>query len=176
MGQFSWLDCKTEEQIIDDRVKNVYVLVPEEFEKEYGKRIEEPCYDGYGHFGGYDIFELVALWNRKYLSLKNIDDITTSDYCMSDFDFYKNGLKNQIKTVDRLVDFKNNVSNMKQKYGNEYLREIGIDIACYDKQQDELMYPIKITYDKTATYDDCGYSLSDPNQGWEIETDYEDED
>ena len=65
MGQFSWLDCKTKQQIIDDKRKDVFVLVPKEFG---GGHIKETCYDGYGHFGGYDIFDLVADWNRKDLS------------------------------------------------------------------------------------------------------------
>lgn len=31
MGQFSWLDCETKEQIIDNKRRNVYVLIPKEF-------------------------------------------------------------------------------------------------------------------------------------------------
>ena len=67
MGQFSWLDCITEEQIVDDKHRNVYVLIPKEFG---GGHIVEHCYDGYGHFGGEDIFDLVAYWNRDILSEK----------------------------------------------------------------------------------------------------------
>ena len=67
MGQFSWLDCITKEQIIDDKTRDVYVLIPKEFG---GGHIKETCYDGYGNFGGYDIYDLVATWNRKILSEK----------------------------------------------------------------------------------------------------------
>ena len=64
MGQFSWLDCITGEQVVNNKRRDVYVLVPKEFQSEYGVRIKETCYDGYGHFGGYDVFDLVADWNR----------------------------------------------------------------------------------------------------------------
>lgn len=60
MGQFSWLDCKTQEQVLDDVRRDVYVLIPKEFG---GGHIKEECYDGYGHFGGRDVYALVANWN-----------------------------------------------------------------------------------------------------------------
>ena len=38
MGQISWLDCKTGKQIVNNRFRDVFVLVP----KEYGgKSIRE---------------------------------------------------------------------------------------------------------------------------------------
>lgn len=61
MGQFSWLDCKTQEQVLDDVCRDVYVLVPKEFG---GGHIKETCYDGYGRFGGRDVYALVAQWNK----------------------------------------------------------------------------------------------------------------
>ena len=45
-------------------------------------------------------------------------------------------------------------------------REIGISIACYDKDNAKIEYSIKITHDKDAIYEDYKHSLSDPNQGW----------
>ena len=64
MGQFSWLDCEDGSQIVDNKIADVYVLVPEEVG---GGHIHERCYDGYGNFGGRDVYELVADWNRRYL-------------------------------------------------------------------------------------------------------------
>ena len=75
MGQFSWLDCVTGEQIIDNKRKSVYVLVPKEFG---GGHIKEGVYDGYGHFGGHDIYELVADWNKEYISFDNIYQLKNS--------------------------------------------------------------------------------------------------
>ena len=66
MGQFSWLDCMNHEtQIINGLELDVFALVPADFG---GTNIRECCYDGYGNFGGYDIYDLVANWNRKYLA------------------------------------------------------------------------------------------------------------
>lgn len=124
MGQFSWLDCKTGEQILDDVEREVYVLVPQEFG---GGHIVEHCYDGYGRFGGRDMYALVANWNAP-------------EKCIGD---------------------------------DEADRHIGIDIACYNEQNAALRYPIKITHDPDAVYEDCVYSHNDPNQGWRMDDDDE---
>ena len=66
-----------------------------------------------------------------------------------------------------LEDFESGCSDgdMKVKYGDEYLREIGINIACYDEDNKNLKYPIKIV-DELCGYDDVCASLGDPRQGW----------
>lgn len=128
MGQFSWLDCKTREQVLDDVERDVFVLIPQEFG---GGHLKESCYDGYGHFGGRDVYALVAGWNMP-------ESITGND------------------EEDRLL---------------------GIEIACYDKDNRALKYPIKITHDPLAIYEDCEPSDGDPDQGWIVdeEEDWEDE-
>ena len=55
MGQFSWIYSDTGEPVYDGERADTYLLVPKEFQKKYGHAIYEPCYDGYGRFGGYDI-------------------------------------------------------------------------------------------------------------------------
>ena len=127
MGQFSWLDCKSGEQVLDDVERDVYLLVPREFG---GGHIKETCYDGYGHFGGRDAYALVAQWNRP-------------DICVGE---------------------------------DEADRYIGIKIACYDEQNASLRYPIKITHDPNAVYEDCEPSPGDPNQGWLLIEDEDEED
>jgi len=126
MGQFSWLDCETGEQVLDDVSRDVYVLVPKEFG---GGHIKEECYDGYGRFGGRDVYALVAQWNKP-------------EECIGD---------------------------------DEADRYVGIDIACYDEQNARLRYPIKITHDPDAVYENCNPSKSDPNQGWLIGDDDDEE-
>ena len=167
MGQFSWIDCQNEERaILDDVERDVYVLVPEEFG---GGHIKEECYDGYGNFGGKDIFDLVALWNRKYIDENNLRKAPQlEDY--REKEYYDSAVIRYKQSIQRLKDFSEGVSESKMidKYGDEYLRSIGIDIACYDEQNASLKYPIKITYDKDAVYEDCEPSRGDPNQGWGI--------
>ena len=144
MGQFSWLDCKTGEQIYCDERSDVYVLIPLEFG---GGHIKEEAYEGYGEFGRFDIYDLVVDWNIKYI--EEIYKYSNSWVCGS-FDKYKE-------------DF-NRVKN-----GSEPIREkriLGIQLACYDEDNVRLRYPIKITHDKNAVYEYCSPSMSDPNQGW----------
>lgn len=189
MGQFSWLDCKTEEQIIDDKKRDVYVLVPKEFG---GGHIKETCYDGYGNFGGHDIFDLVADWNREILfskpnfifpySVKRAKYISDKYTWKSD---YSERIILQIKDEpwfefwsDLNLTKEEIVAKMKEKLDGGFweYRWIGISLACYDEDNEALPYPIKITHDSRAVYENCGISLSDPNQGWEVEEDYDDED
>lgn len=165
MGQFSWLDCKTGEQVVDGKYRNVYLLVPKEFG---GKNILERCYDGYGTFGGHDVYDLVALWNRDYIDASFIERPTLEQYG-NDEKYYNMALERYRKACYRLTDFQMHKCEdyMVSHYGTDYLREIGIDIACYDEDNARLKYPIKITHDKSAVYEDCEPSPSDPDQGWE---------
>lgn len=194
MGQFSWIYSDTHKQLLDDIYADTYLLVPKPFQEKYGKAIYEGCYDGYGNFGRYDVYELVALWNRENLpsetralrlpkveeygglfdsekeglrkkgmteeEIKKADAEKQQEYCDKAILRYK-------KVLLRNKDFANNVPDnvMKEKYGRNYLREIGIDIACYDEDNAVLKYPIKITT-KEMEYEDVKPSLSDPNQGW----------
>ena len=170
MGQFSWLDCITGEQIVDDKERDVYVLIPKEFG---GGHIVEHCYDGYGNFDGVDIFDLVATWNRETLA-NNPNFIfphenTEVKICDRNwYEFYAN-LDLSVEDVCNAIT---------EKWGRNYpyeWRYIGIDLACYDKDNEALPFPIKITHDPHACYELCDPSKSDPNQGWECEEDYDDE-
>lgn len=147
MGQFSWLDCKTGEQILDEVPRDVYVLIPEAFG---GGHIKETFYGGYGNFGGHDIYELVVDWNRNYLEEYRQDKSFMCDWLQQ-----KASVQEAFNTMEK--------------------REIGISIACYDEDNARIMYPIKITHDRNAVYEDCEPSKSDPNQGWPSE-DWEEDD
>jgi hypothetical protein len=39
-------------------------------------------------------------------------------------------------------------------------------MACYNRDNFALEYPIKITHDERAVYEKCEPSEVDPNQGW----------
>ena len=80
-------------------------------------------------------------------------------------------------SLQRNVDFVNRVSDeeMKEKYGKNYLREIGIDIGCYDEDNAALKYPIKIVT-KKMDYENVAPSPGDPYQGWPQIDDEEDDD
>lgn len=61
MGFFSWLTSDTKESIRNRYHKRkalpVYLITPE------NEKIYEPKYEGYGVFGGHDVFVLLARWN-----------------------------------------------------------------------------------------------------------------
>lgn len=172
MGQFSWLDCCNQRPILGNTKKPVYVLVPEEFRDVngtgiYGEKITEEYYDGYGHFCGYDAFDLLALWNRDHVGEKNIRVPKKEQFKRSEFD-YELAMDRYEGYCERIRDFISGMSpeDMQKKWGKDYLREIGIDIGCYSEENANLKYPLKITYNPDAVYEACPPSLSDPEQGW----------
>lgn len=155
MGQFSWLDCKDESQIIDNIIDDVYVLVPRDFG---GGHIKETYYEGYGDFGGRDIYELVAEWNRSIIP-EVISEIKNGNWkCHT--------IEGDVQDLYNFYYYRKTVHEK---------RDIGIILACYDEDNIRLKYPIKITHDKNARYEACGYSKSDPNQGWPVVDDEEDD-
>ena len=194
MGQFSWIYSDTNKQVVDNKKADTYLLVPKPFQEKYGKAIYESCYDGYGNFGGYNVYDLIAEWNREFLSKDMLRDepkfersgglyifekdelrkqgLSETEIEKKDFEqreyYYKAAVKRYEETVQRLVDYRTDMTDdeMTQKYGKEWKRYIGIDISCYDEQNESIPYPIKITT-KPMEYENVKPSKSDPNQGWE---------
>ena len=200
MGQFSWIYSDTNKQLFDNYKADTYLLVPPPFQEKYGKAIYEGCYDGYGRFGKYDVYDLIAEWNREFLSEDMLRDKPKLENYGGLYDFekrslaeqgyseeeinakdleqkqkyFENGMARYKESVQRLLDYKSGLSDaeMAKKYNKDWKREIGIDIACYDEQNASIPYSIKITT-KPMAYETVEPSLSDPNQGWEV--DYSDE-
>lgn len=194
MGQFSWIYSDTNIQLIDNKRADTYLLVPPPFQAKYGKAIYESCYDGYGNFGGYDVYDLVAEWNRDFLSEDMLRDkpklenygglypfekenlkkqgLSEKEVEQKDFErkqyYYNMAVKRHQIKIKRLNDYRNGTTDeeMFSKYGQDWKRYIGIDIACYDEQNERIPYPIKITT-REMDYENAKPSKSDPNQGWE---------
>lgn len=149
MGQFSWIYSDTNKQVIDNKNADTYLLVPKPFQEKYGKAIYENCYDGYGRFGGYDIYNLIPEWNKDMIP-EIIRRIKNGNW--------------HCNTGEK------DIANLQAYYeGKEYsceLRWIGIIMACHNEDNAALEYPIKITT-KEMDYKEAAPSLSDPNQGWE---------
>lgn len=160
MGQFSWIYSDTNKQLLDDVKADTYLLVPKPFQNKYGKAIYEDWYDGYGRFGSYDVYDLIPEWNKEMIPeiIRRI----------------KNG--NWVCDVDE-KDIKNLQAYYDGKEIDCELRLLGIIMACYDKDNASLEYPIKITT-KEMEYEEVKPSLGDPNQGWsndEYDDYYDDE-
>lgn len=149
MGQFSWIYSDTNKQVVDNKKADTYLLVPKPFQNKYGKAIYESCYDGYGDFGKYDIYNLIPEWNKEMIPeiIRRIQN--NSWHCHTN--------AKDIKNLQAYYDGK--------KIECE-LRWLGIIMACHDEDNFALEYPIKITT-KEMEYDNVKASASDPNQGWE---------
>lgn len=151
MGQFSWIYSDTNKQVVDDKNADTFLLVPKVFRHKYGNAIYEGCYDGYGNFGGYDVYDLVLEWNR---------------------DMIPEIIRRIRKGTWKCSVSENDIVNLQNYYdGREVsceLRWLGIIMACYDEDNFALEYPIKIT-SKEMDYEDVFASETDPNQGWENE-------
>ena len=164
MGQFSWMfaDTNNEEDLREGQ--EAYVPLPN------GEYIHEPCYEGYGKFGGQDIYDLVADWNREYLSRhpefeipKNFMAVINGQlirrplFCVARYGWYK-AYADLSLTRAEVVE---------QADCYEY-RAIGIGIACGDLANNALPFPIKICKSKPApgAYNRLPASNTDPNQGW----------
>lgn len=196
MGELSWKYAnRKNRRAMKNNVKHdSYLLVPLEFQDQYGEAIYDDCYNGYGRIGRYDVYELVAIWNRQWLPkettvmkkpvLEDFEGLWNfnkeelrksglSDAEVEALDYekrsrpYNRALSRYKRDLQMLEDFESGCSDgdMKAKYGDEYLREIGINIACYDEDNKNLKYPIKIV-DELCGYDDVCASLGDPRQGW----------
>lgn len=172
MGNFSWCTSDTRKSIpcvldaYEGAPSVVYLLNP------FGTPYKEADYEGYGVFGGRDVFELVAEWNKPFLSSANIKKPDMSrrsqssekeEYCRAALDSYN------AKCL-RLSDFVSGKSDeyMSNIYGPSWKREIGIDISCYDKEHVKLRYPIKIV-EKPCSYNKAGISPQCPFQGCSYE-------
>lgn len=162
MGCFSWMYADTDNKKPLRIGKRAYVICPD------NTVIEEECYDGYGVFGGHDIYDLVSDWNKDSISEKNIRKPQRKLYSDGEEGerFFQNAMRWYEKDCQMLTDFVNCKSDeyMISQYGEYWKREIGINIACYDDQNAALKYPIKICK-RPAAYESLPPSNGDPDQG-----------
>lgn len=149
MGSFSWMYADSGNTKALNIGRKAYVPCPD------GTVLYIRKYDGNGCFADRDIYELVVDWNKDYLS---IDDISPK------------GLSAEWDERNRriLTDFISGKSPeyMESVYGESWKRLIGICIACDDKDNASLKYPIKICENLPPDYDTLPPSKSDPNQGF----------
>ncbi len=117
MGFFSWKTSDTNKSISNKYsirgALPVYLLIPKQFQKEYGKYIEEKNYDGYGVFGNEDVYSLVAKWNvtdRCYKDGKLLDneELRGIGIEIACYDEQNAALKYPIKLVEnKELDYEN---------------------------------------------------------------------
>lgn len=109
MGFFSWVTADTNVSISnrysDKGAFPVYVLIPEEFGGGY---IKEENYEGFGIFGGQDIYELIARWNfPQKCRGKSKEDIRSIGINSACTDRLSKRLKYRIKITESPDSYEN---------------------------------------------------------------------
>ena len=176
MGVFSWCTSDTKKSIpccrpFGDLPGTVYLLNP------FGEPYKETDYEGYGVFGGRDVYDLVMEWNREYLSTDHIKKPNRDNYEMGEQGdaYYEKAMSKYQATCDAIIAYKNGASDdfMKEHFGmqiapwgdgDDWKRVLGISLACYDEDHVKLKYPIKIV-EHPVPYDEAGISPGCPFQG-----------
>lgn len=151
MGFFTWTDARREPRtnkrgdfITADKIGYdcfAKIVCPDNTE------ISEPYYEGYGIFDGKDVYDLVVDWNKTHLS-EIFDKMLADDpkcwgyhlrnlaVCYQNDDMQ--GIDNELQSII-------NSGEEGPHFKNEWKRAIGIAIACSEKNNQRLPFPIKIT-------------------------------
>lgn len=69
MGQFSWFSSDEKKRIVINEIKNIMMIGPN------AKFLQETEYEGYGEFGGKDIYEYIAELNNLKTRDEAIDAV-----------------------------------------------------------------------------------------------------
>lgn len=110
--------------------------------------LETEHHSSYGMIGMYDIYELVAEWNRKDLvKLFSKKDPKNYFYKLKDVaTLYGNG-----KSEEEVEGFMlENGYDMTLTIFEEWKRHIGIAISCDPKDMRRLKFPVKLTKDRSV--------------------------
>ena len=129
MGFFSWKTSDTDKSISNkysiEGALPVYVLIPKEFGGGY---IEENNYEGYGIFGGKDIYALVARWNKPELCNGDDDHDRSIGINIACYDEDNAKLKYPIKITENVMLYEHaRASNECPYQGFFYDAEDGYD-------------------------------------------------
>lgn len=145
MGIFTWTDAAFKNPRCNKYgdYTDTYVVMYGEYAKLIcpdDTEIETNSHDYYGRIGGHDIYDLVVDWNK--------DDLKQLFRDMSENHFGKR----LSKIVDMFVDGvdEDEIGEYAAEHFGDYMktdwkRNIGIAIACEDRDAKKLRYPIKLT-------------------------------
>lgn len=137
MGYFTFTLADRKKETSLGYATLAYVACPD------GNFICENYYDGYGRFGGRDIYELVAEWNKEHLPeiINKLKEINGDNYwvCM----YEELILLYAEKSKEEVSKYAEEHFNNDEWRKKEWLREIGIVIGGVHNGL--LPFPIKIT-------------------------------
>lgn len=157
MGCFSWKFADTNNR------RRLKIGQPSLVACPDGMFIPDRSYNGYGHFGCEDIFDLVATWNREYAA-RNPDHRLHGGHTLSEYpwyEFYADLSLPEHKVIEKW----HKKVGWDEKYRGADWRNIGITIACNDADNAALPFPIKICMGTKKSYAELPPSLGDERQG-----------
>ncbi len=141
MGYFTWKDCQGFRKKSLGYGSMVYVFCPN------GELLTEPCYEGYGEFDGQDIYELVVDWNRPWL--QDIFDRKAKEepghFGCELHDVAAIAATGGDEAAEALVKERVAAGIYARLMLTDWKRSIGIAIACMDKDNATLPFPIKLS-------------------------------
>lgn len=170
MGFFSWLTADTKESVIVNSRRRAYLLQPNGQKPIIAKR-----YDGFGSFGDTDAFSWCAKANIAPDIIKTMTDseIYGAGVALSMGNYYEDvntkekfaifhgpyrGLEPHIDK--RIDNYETPLSQYDNQTPNQLIRQ-GIFVA----RKYACKFPIKISYNPNAVYEDLPASEDCPNQG-----------
>lgn len=116
--------------------------------------IKEDFYDGYGMFGKYDVYDIVADLNKQdAVEFLSREGATWGDKLLPIAKAWLAG-----KSEEEIIEVVK--ANGFETYPEEWKRHIGISMSCYDRDQELLKYPLKIVSSTRCRYEDLPYSHS----------------
>lgn len=175
MGVFSWCTSDTRKSIpccmpFGTLPGTVYLLNP------FGEPYKETDYEGFGEFGGHDVYDLVVEWNREHLTPDNIHKPERREYAPGEEGdkYYTRAFERYCVTCAAITAYAGGATDtyLQETYGkvlgygdgSDWKRCLGIQLACCDEDHVKLKYPIKIVEHPIA-YDKAGISPGCPFQG-----------
>ena len=173
MGYFSWLKADSLTEIVNIASGLPFkCLIPKQFDntgkgfikdiyRDYGflgepskEQIDNPNIPEWNKRGRYDLYELLAIWNKDYITDTEIEVSGIKYPAGTRVGAILKGTPQNIymKEIDKYTD---------------YNREIGVAIGCYDRDIEKLNFPLKlVSPNYNRTYEQCmGLSYGDPSQG-----------
>lgn len=164
MGFFSWNTADTNESIpnkhSDRDVKPVYLLQPN------GKpAIKEACYDGYGRFGGVDVYAWLAEANFGDATLVNAAISADCGHYFSDSaNIYLCGMHISAEEFRRVMpDCTKSIvtfEHYESPLPNGKTPNLCIAEGLWSREQIALKYPLKFSFNPDAVYEDLPASTS----------------
>ena len=159
-----------------------YIALPKGFEKLYQDSsilinkttgyafIKENYYDGYGMFGTHDIFDVIVDINKGYikealekqmkLNLEHDKDKVSKEQLKREkakYNFYLEiaEMVDKNSNEDEIINKFMKRNDMNYEFAKkEWKRYLGIQISCYQRDNELLKYPLKVVSSSRVIYED----------------------